>query len=156
MGISTDGQICYGVIFEEGYEFPWDCKEYEYDIEVWWLKTVIKFKPSIELYDENGNYLNGLEPTPAEFSKYYNERRVAFEKNQLPVKLVNYCSSEYPVYILAVPNTYFVANRGYPTNFEPELLQVAPHERQALTDFCEQFSLEYSGAPAWYLSSYYG
>lgn len=156
MGISIDGQICYGVLFEEGYEFPWDCDEYHYDIEEWWLKTFIKFTPSVELFTEDGDYINGREPTDEEFNKYFKEKQTALKDNPLPIELVNYCSGKYPEYILAAPSTYFVANHGDPTHFEPELLQIASHERQALTDFCEQFSLEYSGAPAWYLSSYYG
>ena len=31
MGLSTDGEISFGIVFDEGFEFPWD--EYDYDIE---------------------------------------------------------------------------------------------------------------------------
>jgi len=37
MGQSTDGQICYGVKFEEDFEFPWDDDPY-LDEDDWWLE----------------------------------------------------------------------------------------------------------------------
>ena len=37
MGVSTDGQICFGIAFEECTEFPWDSEEYDGDIDAWWL-----------------------------------------------------------------------------------------------------------------------
>lgn len=54
MSTSTDGQICFGVVFEEDYEFPWDD---ENNFEKWW-QTVNGFKPSFEIYDDKGEYLN--------------------------------------------------------------------------------------------------
>lgn len=41
MGISTDGEICYGIIFEDGYEFPWDI-DHEGDPEMWWISEILK------------------------------------------------------------------------------------------------------------------
>ena len=38
MGVSTDGQICYGIVFEEGHEFPWASDEYEKDISAYFDK----------------------------------------------------------------------------------------------------------------------
>ncbi|KKM61996.1 hypothetical protein LCGC14_1526060, partial [marine sediment metagenome] len=28
MGVSTNGQICYGIMFDEDTEFPWDEDKY--------------------------------------------------------------------------------------------------------------------------------
>ena len=115
MGISTDGQICFGVLFEEGYEFPWDCEEYAYDIYIWWDKIA--------------------------------------ESGSLPAIPVNYCSCDYPMYILAIPKTLFIANRGYPVKFNPKELEVSQDEVNNLLDFCKKYGLEFIDGPAWFLSS---
>ena len=96
---STDGQICYGVAFEEGFEFPWGDGE----IEDWWSYTVHGFNPSFELFDADGNYLNGREPSKDEIRRYFEERQVFDAAHSLPVSLVNYCSGDYPMYALVVP-----------------------------------------------------
>jgi hypothetical protein len=62
MGVSTDGQIGYGVVFEEGYKFPWD-KYPSGDIEDWWTEEVLGFKHSFEIYDIDGGYIGGQEPS---------------------------------------------------------------------------------------------
>ena len=143
MGVSTDGQICFGVLFEEGYEFPWDCEEYDYDIDVWW--------------DE----MNGFNPpfpfnsslSEEEQQKYFEYRRNFKKQHPLPVDTVNYCSCDYPMYILAIPKTWFIANRGYPVKFNPKELEVSQNEINNLLDFCEKYGLKFIDGPVWFLSS---
>lgn len=89
MSVSTDGQLCYGILCGEDIEFPWDDQQYDGDIDLWWA-TICGF-----LYDQE--YLDFLTNHP------------------LPVELVNYCSAGYPMYILAVPLSGTSARRGYPT-----------------------------------------
>lgn len=158
MGVSTDGQICYGILFEDGYEFPWD---EDGDIEDWWndIHGMKDWKPTVEIYNSEGNYLNGIKPSKEAIDAYYDERR-AFKESlsipPLPVEMVNVCSGDYPTYILAVPSSSKSASRGYPQEFDPQLLKVSEDELQALLGFCDKYELEYDGEPKWYLSSYWG
>ena len=155
MGTSTDGQICYGVAFDDGHEFPWDV-EHEGDVDEWWIAGVHGFKHSFELFDETGNYLNNQKPPEAEISRYFAEKRAFAKTRPLPVELVNYCSGECPMYALAVPRTVMTARRGDPTSFDPAALTVTDAEREALLKFCADYEIELSGEPTWLLTSYWG
>lgn len=155
MGVSTDGQICYGVKFEEGYEFPWDNEAYNTDIENWW-RVISGYKPSVEIYDSEGEYIGGQEPAESIINAYYRERREFDKMHFLPLTLVNYCGGDCPMYILAINRTCLSSNRGDPVWFKPEELTVTDEERAALLVFCETHGLEFEGEPEWYLSSYWG
>jgi len=157
MTTSTDGQICFGVLFDEGTEFPWGAAEFDGDIDNWWVEGVHGFKHSFELYDERGGYLGGSEPSAELLDRYYGEKR-EFEKAlpPLPVRLVNVCHIDYPQYILAIPRTVKKAHRGYPVKFEPSELSVSDAERVALLDFLAKYGLVSESEPEWYLSSYWG
>jgi hypothetical protein len=152
MGTSADGQICYGVAFEEDFEFPWGDEE----IEDWWAHTVHGFKHSFELFDASGNYLNGREPSKDESSRYFAERREFDAAHPLPVKLVNYCSSECPMYAIAAPSTIRTARRGYPTTLDLASLRVPESESAGLLKFFADHGIEAPDAPAWLLTSYWG
>src|SRR5437868_783086 len=102
MSVSTDGQIGYGVIFEDGCEFPWG----DSDPEQWW-------------------------------------RNECGFKSSFPVELVNYCSGDYPMYMLAVPSSILSNSRGYPEEFDPIKLVVTDKEKAPLIDFCKKYNLKY-------------
>lgn len=164
MTVSTNGQICYGVLFEEDYEFPWDAERWDNDIDSWWLYEVCGYTNPFELYDELGNYIDGKEPPKERIDQYFSTRQ-AFEKEHLlPVRLVNYCSGDYPAYILAVPESCIIASRGYPEilsrprgySDHTAILGTEDEKRSALLDFCKEHRLEYQSGPAWWLSSYWG
>lgn len=155
MGTSTDGQICYGIAFDEDYEFPWDA-ERDHEIESWWIYRVHGFKHSTELFDSSGNYLNGREPSREEVSKYFAESRAFKDAHPVPVVLINYCSAEYPMYILAAPGTVHVARRGFPAEFNPADLVVSHEARAALLQFCTDHGIPVHEDPKWLLSSYWG
>jgi len=152
MGTSTNGEICYGIICDEGAEFPWDERG---EIEEWWLLDVLKYKSPFELYDHKGQYINGVVPSKDKLSEYYDHRHSFLKANPLPVELVNYCSLDYPIYILAVPGSIKRASRGYPIVFDPAKLTVSFDQVQALLDFCEDHGIEV-GEAGWVLSSYWG
>jgi len=61
MGVSTDGQICYGICVDE-IELPWD-ESYDGDIESWWTFEVLGFKHSFELFTEEGDWIDET-PSP--------------------------------------------------------------------------------------------
>lgn len=46
MGVSTDGQLSYGVVIKEDYELPWENTLHNGDIDDWWL-DVRGFKPMV-------------------------------------------------------------------------------------------------------------
>lgn len=155
MGTSTNGQICYGVVFDEEYEFPWD-KEHDGDIDNWWLYEVHGFKHSFELFDADGCYLNGRKPSGEESSRYFNESMDFAAAQPLPVVLVNYCSGDCPMYVLAVPGTVITARRGFPEEFDPASLAVTDSGRDALLKFCSDHGIELFQDPTWLLTSYWG
>lgn len=139
MGVSTDGQICFGNVYEEDFEFPWDAEPFEGDIEDWWRQ-------------EQG--LDASKGYPAEgWLEYQKEFDAA---HPLPVTLVNYCSDEYPMWILAVPSSSSSNSRGEALAFSPEDLTVTDEEKTALREFCIKYDLILAEDAAWYLTSYWG
>jgi hypothetical protein len=153
MGVSTDGEISYGIAFPEGFYFPW--VEHD-DIDDWWL-DVSGYKPPFELYDATGNFIGGVRPTSEKISAYYEPRAVFQREHPLPVELVNVCSGNSPIYILALEGTLITANRGYPKAFNPDSLVVTDEQRNTLIEFCKTHNIDTGGVePGWYLSSYWG
>jgi len=152
MGQSTNAQLCYGIAFDEDTEFPWHGEQFDGEIEQWW-RELLGYKPSFEIYDEDGNYLGGVEPSKEKIKAYYAERD-QFDKDHpsLPVEVVSHCSGEYPMYILAVPGTLQIAHRGYPEIVKPENLYVSPGRVDALVAFCNAHGIQVS-PPEWWLSS---
>jgi hypothetical protein len=146
MGVSTDGQICFGILLNE--ETPWEVvdddgeKIYE-DIEDWWLE-IKGFNPPVS-YAEN-------------WEQWYEYKKNFKKENPLPVTLVNACSGEYPLWILAISVTLIEANRGCPVAFDPaEELITWPNNVKILTDFCQEHEINIGDeTPKWWLSSYWG
>jgi hypothetical protein len=155
MSVSTDGQICFGILFEEDFEFPWSQEEYFHDIEQWWLEEILQYKPPFKLY-EDGGYIGGIKPQQEKIDEYYEHQNNFEKKNPLPVSLVNYCSRDFPIYILAVPSSVVGCCRGFPTKFKLEDLVVTEEEINKLVQFCKDHNIEYESSPQWYLSSYWG
>ncbi len=169
MGVSTDGQICFGVAFPEGFEFPWDAEQFGDDFETWWREAVCGYKPPFQIYDEHGEYIGGKKPSQSRIDEFI-EHRSKFEKQHpVPVKLVNYCSHECPMYIIAVPSSCLENSRGYPEEIQPGNLKVSEADVESLKKFLKEHvpvkpeDLEYvdkrfdkTMTPRWYLSSYWG
>jgi len=152
MSVSTDGQLCFGSMFDEGYEFPWDEDRFGGEIEYWWLEE-LGWKPPVEVYDEGGRRIDGVEDS--DIAKYYGDRRAILKANPLPVQPVNYCSGECPMYILAVPSTCLSAYRGYPKSLSPGEFTVDDADLESFNIFCRNYDL-LEGPTTWWLSSYTG
>ena len=58
MGQSTNGELWYGVVFEDGYEFPWDAEEFSGDLDDWWRTENTDHPCPVELV----NYCSGDSP----------------------------------------------------------------------------------------------
>lgn len=154
MGVSTDGQICFGIMFEEGAEFPWD-EDFGGDIDEWWMH-VTGYVPSIHPYTGDGKYAPGFSEHDPRIKEYYDEQRAWEKEHPCPIELVNYCSADCPMYIIAVPRTCNSCRRGYPEKFDPTDLTVKASEGEGLLEFCAKHGIEVEGKPEWYLSSYWG
>lgn len=163
MGVSTNGQLCYGIPFPEGFEFPWG-KNSE---EEWW-REVNGYKPPFMLYGEDGDYLNGNKPPEALIDQYYKHQRDWEEANPLPIELVNYCSGDYPMYMIAVKGSMTNNSRGFAQAINPAELVVTDEQKQVLLDFIEkhmkekidehnedEYNDKVTLEPQWYLSSYW-
>ncbi len=154
MGVSTDAQICYGLSFEEGYEFPWLDENGSGEIERWWAYDVLGFKHSFDAYDADGERLPGI--SDGDVSRYFQEEFDFLRAHPLPVDLVGHCSDEYTMYILAVSGTANSARRGYPEALDPAQMVVTDEQRQILLDFCTTHGIEHDGNLQWWLSSWWG
>lgn len=157
MGVSTDGQICYGILFPEDFEFPWDDEKFGGDVRDWWLVHVMGYKEPFRAYSDDGESMPGIDD--AKIREYFSHRS-GFEMEKGPplVQAVNVCSGSYPEWVVALRSTCLVANRGNPVSFNPESLHVSDTDRDELIRFCEEYipdpGDEYPElVPKWYLSS---
>ena len=159
MSVSTDGQICYGIRLlseeagDEDVSFPWDGDKYD-GIDDWWTAGVCGYKPPFEIYNTQGEYLDGVSPSEDRIHEYYEHRREFEEAHPFPYELVNACHSDHPVDILAIQETVMVALRGYPETFDPRGLRVYESEAEELLAFCAEHKIGTKGEPSWWLSSY--
>jgi len=155
MGQSTNGQICFGNAYEEDFEFPWDAEPWNGDHEDWW-RAECGYAPSKELFDGEGDYIDGIKPEQAVIDAYFKEQRDFDAAHPFPVSLVNYCSGDYPMWILAVPSSVLSNSRGEARAFRPAELDVSDEEIAALREFCIKYDLIPAEDATWYLTSYWG
>ncbi len=154
MSISSDGQLCYGIEFDYGYEFPWDDENFEGDIEEWW-RFVNGYEPPFQLYD-GGDYVGGVRPPEEKIDEWYDHRKKFDDEHPLPIACVLHCSYDYGMYILAVKGTYYSASRGYPKTIDN--FDVDEYNLKTLIDFCKKYIKDdkIELKPKWILSSLYG
>ncbi len=153
----VDGQICYGLLLDEGVKLPWD-GNLQGDIMRWWCYVALDFVPSVELFDNQGHYLDDSIPSIVEIERYFEERDSFLASHQsLPVEMLNVQCTRDPIWILAIPDSIIKSDWGYPETFNPmDLAKKAPLVwNKILTDFCVAYDIEYRGIPQWYLSSYW-
>lgn len=161
MGVSTDGEISFGFVFEEGFAFPWDCEESEGkpwhgSLDDWW-RHVNGFEHKLpDPYDEHGNYKPGFSKDSPGLHEYHQEAIDWDRANPLPVNEVNYCSGDYPMYMLAVPDVGLTARRGCPEVITEGTLTVREQQKSALIEFCKKYGITTDGEPKWWLTSYWG
>ena len=162
MSESTDGQICLGVKFKEDFIFPWDDLD-DCCIEDWWINTVCKYKPSKEICDKNGEYIDGIKPSDEEISLYYDERREFINNHPLFFDEVNYCSLAYPMVIIALKKSIITANRGDPVELNIDCFKIKDSDKDNLISFCKEYLMGNDEnedpeeiIPKIYLSSYWG
>jgi hypothetical protein len=155
MGVSSNGLIGFGIPFKEDFEFPWN-EKHDGDIDDWWL-DVCGFKPTLYPFTDKGDYIK--EYTEKIGNDYFNER-IAFKKEHpLPIEILNYCSDDYPMYMLCIKDSIITASRGYPEGINPEYLageEELGDSAKILMDFCKKYEIKIPSDPRWYLFSYMG
>lgn len=157
MSTSTDGQLSFGLIFDEGFEFPWCDEDGDGDeddfIRAWWYKRNSYGDPTLKLYDSDGNCVEPESSRGEAVARLYSERREWEEAHPIPIQVVNYCSCDSPMLMLAT--RHFSASRGYPKELDLECLVSLDLEpdRQILSAFLEEYGIESDHEPQWFLSS---
>jgi hypothetical protein len=156
MTISSDGQISFGVLLQEDTKFPWNHGRYDGEFEDWWIRGACGYIPPFEMFTAAGDWINPEdEHDKTKKDLYYRHRRAFEREHPCPVFLVNYCSYEYPMWLLCI-GPKLTARRGYPTAFDPDALVVTQEDAMLLMDFCNEHRLPFEGEPKWWLSSLYG
>lgn len=155
MGRSVNGQICYGVLLGVDANLPWDNAEYDGDIEDWWLRGVLGFRHSFNIFTPEGDWIGFKRPAEGLIDAYFEEKS-AFKKTHLPVpiEVVNAGSGSAPTWILAIPESVVTSDWGDPEIFSPANLKVSDEEVDSLLDFCNKYGIVFVEGPNWWLSAY--
>lgn len=149
MSISINGNLCYGVLFDSSFHFPWKSPG---ELEDWWQK-VQGFKPRFYPFDNKGDYLEGLNRYSSDVSIYFDEVCEWERKNPVPIEMVNYYSGDCPMYIITTPVAAFSSSGGNPISIDPQaLLFLEQKTRLVLLQFFNRFEIECESEPSWYLS----
>lgn len=156
MGQSTNGQICFGVLFEEETSMPWDGGDFDGDWEKWQAE-VRGFRHKLEdPYDEHGEYKPGFDHDDPRVDAWMKEESDWKNENPAPFEVVNVCSGEHPIYVIAVPSTCQTASRGTPVEIFPDKLKFSEIELVNFRAFVGDFFPHANPEAKWYLSSYWG
>lgn len=134
MGSSTTGILFYGVLLPEDYPAPWlpreDDEDGGVDISLWWAKAHGFGDPGFD-HNKNERW------TPEEEALYTTWIDTRSEKvPPLPVKIGTHCSYMFPMYFIAVKDTYKWNTRGYGTpifNLDTPLEGI-----KEVCEFCKQ------------------
>lgn len=164
MGQSTIGSICYGIKFEEGQEFPWDEEPFHGDIEAWWRSVNSYVNPCFNPFTSEGYFKAGITENDPRIRQYCAHQRIWMAANPVPIVLVNYCSAECPMYILAVPTTCNRCSVGEPLSICDFSPANTVGESSRLISFCDSYGIVKNNGikpsdgnlphPKWWLSSY--
>ena len=153
MGMHADGQICFGILLEEETELPWNDSDGE---EAWW-RSVNGYVAPFTPYTLDGSYAEGWGPKDPRFEEYFAHQRAWEKEHPLPFEMVNACHYDYPVWILAEPDSMVRARQGSP---EALLEDMFSEDMDAYADrlvqFCKTHGIEFEGKPKWYLSGCWG
>jgi hypothetical protein len=151
MGYDASATICFGLSFDEDFEFPWDD-----DAEDWWIDVIHAYKPPFQLFDGQGRYIDGKTPTQKQIHEYYDHRQAFQEKHPLPAVFVHSGSDELSSPILAVPSSVVKTSWDAPAEIGAHIFaSINAEELQKFKEFCMGY-LGIVTDPKWYLSAYYG
>lgn len=150
MGVSCE--LCFGILFEEYFEFPWNDEKYEGDEEKWW-EHVAGFVPSFFPYDEHGEYQEGVDSEDPRVDLYYAERTEWYKHNPFPVT-INICGS-YDAHetLLCAPDIGYSGSWEDSEVVDIQELRASKLMEFKLVAFCKQFDIDTDGVTQWYLTA---
>lgn len=138
MGISSNGVLAFGFDLGEDLSETGLKPDDEGD---WEFEDLIAKEAGIEPWSENAA------------EDRYDRKKTAIAA--CPVDLVQHCSFDYPMYILAVRGTYLTASRGYAEKIAPEFINVPPENIEKAKKWCDDHRIKWQ-EPSWILASLYG
>lgn len=116
MGQSTDGILTFGIDLGEYKNFM-STKDVDGDYSYDW--------------DEFLYSISGIEK--------YNFIKLRDFEESLGIELIQYCSCDYPMYILSVPGTTTIVSRGYVEEINPTEMTISPKQIAALKSFWDKY-----------------
>lgn len=153
MGMSADAVLCYGMEFEEGYEFPWSDID---DIDTWWREE-LGFKHKKYIWkDDESDYLDGITEEEKDF--YYQEIRDFDKANPCPVELVFCGSMASDCYstVIAAPKPMVRGSWDGATQFHPDEFKVRPEVLQKYYEFMNKYFEDVFEGGKWLLTVNWG
>jgi hypothetical protein len=154
MGVSTDGCLAYGLVLDEG-EPSWIFEDSDWEVII--AEKLCGLKPPSEPYEGNEKI----------HREYWDKQKIALKEIDLCFE--NYCSGDYPIYMLAIASTVKTAKRGYPEKLNdfdskvhlyregnnPYLLESCWNDE--LKKACKKLDIKYDSKQVGYwLYSYWG
>ncbi len=143
MSNKTFAIIFFGVILADVQGHPplmlWELEGFSCEIE-WWCH-VSGFKPSRQIYNRQGEFLNSVHPGSQAVDQYGIERRDWLRKNPLPFDIVKFGQHETGSTAFAVPYSGKRFGPYVPTSFDPAALVMIPEAVSALREFCRRFDI---------------
>ena len=154
MGVDYTAYLVYGIAISDDIELPWSGEKHDGDEEDWWACEVHGYKPSVELYDEHGEYLPGTEGNQEMKDKFYQEWRDEKEAHPFPVDVRWTGTYDTPSFIITLPALKFESYWGSPEKVED--LTVLTKDDKIIRAFVKKYIPEEKSEPAWYLTGIYG
>lgn len=174
MGVSTDGELAFGIDFgednpllerdEDGDLIEGDEDEDSSDLADFLARKTGLVSPYLKLphevnhgpYDAYDDWKKENPWFEAEANEYFEAKRKLADACPLEIHL--HCSYDYPMFILAIKGTHLSASRGSPqkVNFARLNSLVTEDKLAEARKFCEEYGLpEFYGAD-WLLFSMWG
>jgi hypothetical protein len=140
MGTSTDGILFYG--------FPIEEDGANANVLAGLTPEGEEIEPEVDDYDPSDEDSVWAEKFGLK------EEAVWEHREKYPVEIVHHCSSEYPMYGIAVRESHLSTRRGHPK--EVKSFEVQPNWDSRLRGFCKVYGLVPPEKFGWYLASYWG
>lgn len=154
MGVDFYGKLVYGIAISEDVKLPWDKEEFDGDPENWWAVEIHKFKPSVKIWDEHGEWLLGIDTDSPEYKAYFMEWGKEKETHPLPVMVVWCGTYDDPSIIISVEDLEIESYWG--EFVKVDTLRISPEYDKTISGFVKKYIPEEKSPPSWYLTGIMG
>lgn len=168
--MSITARLSYGIIFDNDFAFPWrntpktpwrNVKALWNDngnnLWSWWTRLQ-GFSPSLEVWDTDGNYIQGLQESEIKKrEKLFISEYKAWENSigaipDLPIDIISCAHWGSVIMVISDDKlSYESQKHGEPNRIYPIDLELQEDYRKTLVEFCEKYQIEHA-KPNWYLS----